>query len=44
MRFCVARLNLHCALQQGLRLLILPPVDPIDKAERADDETPGVDA
>ena len=44
MRLRITRLNLDGALQQGLRLLVLPLANSIDQAERTDDETPGVDA
>src|SRR6266568_8635242 len=44
MRLCIARLNPDGALQQGLRLLVLPVADPVDQADRVDDETPSVDA
>src|SRR5215469_13525284 len=44
MRLCITRLDLDGAPQQGLRLLVLPPTDPVDQAERANGKPPGVDA
>src|SRR5262245_10190755 len=44
MRLRVARLDRDRALKQRLRLLVLPPANPVDEAERADNEPPGVDA
>ena len=44
MRLCVAWLNRDGMPQQRLRLLILTLANPVDEADRADDEAPGVDA
>jgi hypothetical protein len=44
MRLRVARLNRNRVLKQRLRLLVLPLANPVDEAERADNEPPGVDA
>ena len=39
----IARLDLDRALQQGLRLFVLPLVNPVDQAKRADDVTSSID-